>query len=402
MTDTARTLNCPACGAALEPPSGASTMKCGYCGTPVIIPPDLRTAPPANSGNTPPMQFDFGQLMAKAIRMGEVVRLAKAGDRTAAIKLYQENSGVSSEQAEKVVDSLISGKAVEMDAETRAAAMSQIAEIREAAQEARSTAAPTRRTRRSSCSGFLAFVIVVAAVILVIMKSPGPANTYLNNLISQFNPSSFSKQSLLFGQQGSGAGMFDDPRSIAVAPDGTIFVADYSDGRLQSFDPTGNFISLISIGGKNYISSLSADRNGKLYAVYGGEIWIYDAQTGRSQGDLAYSQPHYFESMVIGADGNLYAVSNGENILRFNSDGKLTLSIPAAISSVSGNSELDTRIAVDGLGNIYALGTFNYAVFEYSSEGKYLNRFGAQGDGSGKFTAPEAIAVDGYNRNLCQ
>jgi len=65
---------------------------------------------------------------------------------------------------------------------------------------------------------------------------------------------------------------------------------------------------------------------------------------------------------------------------------------------VTENSELDTRVAIDGLGNIFALGTFNTAVFKFSPEGKYLNRFGGDGDQPGQFRAPEAIAVDGQGR----
>jgi sugar lactone lactonase YvrE len=55
-------------------------------------------------------------------------------------------------------------------------------------------------------------------------------------------------------------------------------------------------------------------------------------------------------------------------------------------------------VAVDGLGNIYALGSFNNAVFKFSPEGKYLTRFGSDGDQPGQFRAPSAIAVDGKGR----
>jgi outer membrane protein assembly factor BamB len=72
--------------------------------------------------------------------------------------------------------------------------------------------------------------------------------------------------------------------------------------------------------------------------------------------------------------------------------------IRAAISSASGDSELDTRVAVDGLGNIYALGTFNNAVFKFGPDGKFLTRFGSQGQQPGQFSAGDAIAVDGKGR----
>jgi outer membrane protein assembly factor BamB len=72
--------------------------------------------------------------------------------------------------------------------------------------------------------------------------------------------------------------------------------------------------------------------------------------------------------------------------------------IRAAISSVTDESELDTQVAIDGLGNIYALGSFNNAVFKFSPEGKFITRFGDAGDQPGQFRAPSTIAVDGKGR----
>ena len=76
----------------------------------------------------------------------------------------------------------------------------------------------------------------------------------------------------------------------------------------------------------------------------------------------------------------------------------MTRTIRAAISSASGESELDTKVAMDGLGNIYALGTFNDAVFKFGPDGKFLTRFGDAGEQPGQFRAASAIAVDGKGR----
>ena len=69
-----------------------------------------------------------------------------------------------------------------------------------------------------------------------------------------------------------------------------------------------------------------------------------------------------------------------------------------AISSASGDSELDMRVAMDGLGNIYALGTFNNGVFKFGPDGRFLTRFGSQGQQPGQISAADAIAVDGKGR----
>jgi sugar lactone lactonase YvrE len=52
------------------------------------------------------------------------------------------------------------------------------------------------------------------------------------------------------------------------------------------------------------------------------------------------------------------------------------------------------RVAADRSGNIYALGTSNNVVLKFTSEGRFVNRFGGAGDEPGQFTAPMALAVD--------
>jgi hypothetical protein len=82
--------------------------------------------------------------------------------------------------------------------------------------------------------------------------------------------------------------------------------------------------------------------------------------------------------------------------VRFDDGGLVVWTIQQAISGQSGDSELNIRVAIDGLGNVYALGTFNDAVFKFSSQGRFLTRFGSAGEEPGQFQAPSSIAVDGH------
>ena len=81
-------------------------------------------------------------------------------------------------------------------------------------------------------------------------------------------------------------------------------------------------------------------------------------------------------------------VRNTDDIVRFDSNGRVVRTIKAAISSVTDSSELDTRVALDGMGNIYALGRFNNAVFKFTPDGKYVNKFSGEGDQPGQLRAP--------------
>ena len=47
-----------------------------------------------------------------------------------------------------------------------------------------------------------------------------------------------------WGSEGAGAGQFDRPIDVAVAPDGNVYVADYFNERVQYFTPAGSFLGM--------------------------------------------------------------------------------------------------------------------------------------------------------------
>jgi sugar lactone lactonase YvrE len=213
-------------------------------------------------------------------------------------------------------------------------------------------------------------------------------------------PNSFANVLLEFGKEGIGPGMFNDARSIAVDGDGRIYVGEYTGGRIQVFDSTGKFISQWNFGDrKSLLRGLAADRKGTVYVVTRGSVDRYHGETGEKLGSLDYERSG-FDDVSAGAGGGLVTAwhSNRDDIVVFDSNGKVTLKIPAAISTASGDSELSMRVAVDGSGSIYALGTFNYAIFKFGRDGKFINRFSGSGDQPGQLRAPLSIAVDGYGR----
>jgi len=211
---------------------------------------------------------------------------------------------------------------------------------------------------------------------------------------------SFANELLEFGSEGIGPGMFTDARSIAVDSAGRIYVGEYTGGRIQVFDPEGKFQTQWSIGDrKTILRGLAADRNGTVYIAEGGRIYRYRGETGEKLGQLEYERSG-FDDVTVGADGGIVTAwqSNRDDIVVFDANGKLVRTIPEAISGASGDSELAMRVAVDGAGYIYALGRFNNGVFKFGRDGKFINRFGSDGDQAGQFRAPYSIAVDGYGR----
>ena len=165
------------------------------------------------------------------------------------------------------------------------------------------------------------------------------------------------KPLLSFGSEGIGPGMFKDARSIAVDGSGKIYVAEYLGGRIQAFDAAGKFLTQWTVDPKMPLRGMAADRKGTVYVVQRGRITRYEGETGKLLGELEYAGGNGFDDLTAAADGGFVGAwySNRDDIVRFNSAGEVTKTIRAAISSTSGDSELNTRVAIDGLGNIYAL-----------------------------------------------
>jgi streptogramin lyase len=225
-------------------------------------------------------------------------------------------------------------------------------------------------------------------------------------------PRGFAALAQTIGSEGIGPGLMTDARTIAVAPDGRVFVGEYSDGRIQVFDAGGRFLTMWSIGKNRYLKSMSIDREGTVYLVYGGQIHRFDAE-GKELGTLRYAGGPGFEHASVTADGGIVATWNGhykggllinpqsrDAIVRFDRKGKVVRTLKTAVSAQTENFETDVDIAEDGLGTIYALSSSSGSILKFNSSGKFLDSFGGRGDERGSFGRPDAIAVDGQGRIL--
>ncbi len=432
-----RAFKCPSCGAPLEPEIGTLTMKCPYCAGTVIIPESLRTPAP-RSGPTIGEVFDFGlsgvnlnQIVGNAMQLPQALSLAKQGRIDEAANIYSQITGMEHADAVESVKAMAAGHAVSLTPGTSGVTWGGFQSgvtISPSARSAPSTfssastsiefqpssisvrpapSSPTRSSGGRSCGLLLGIVGAVLALMAVLVGGAiflFARGTAGPSLVPAVMPAGFASQSLAFGTEGIGAGQFEDARSVGVDGNGNITVADYQDGRIQTFDSTGKFLNGFSIsenGQKVYITGMAVSRSGQIYLAHDQKIFIYD-QTGTQVGKIA-DDSHSYSDVTYGADGKLYAIANDETIVRFKPDYSIDLEIPNTFTNATNNSELDAHLAVDGLGNMFVVGSFNYLVLKFSPDGKFVNRFGGEAQDAanpqpGKFTTPRAIAVDGYGR----
>jgi sugar lactone lactonase YvrE len=195
--------------------------------------------------------------------------------------------------------------------------------------------------------------------------------------------------------------MMTDARSIAIDGQGNIYVGEYSGGRIQVFDSTGRFLrQWTTADPKMPLRGMTVDRKGTVYVAQRGIITRYDGETGESLGTLKYSEGDGFDDVMVAPDGGLICAwyRGRDDLVRFNAQGNLVRTIRAAVSTAADRSELNTRVAIDGRGDIYALGGFTNSVFKFSSDGRFINRFGSPGHQPGQISGASAIAVDGKGR----
>ncbi len=424
-----RAFKCPSCGAPLEPEVGTLTMKCSYCGGTVIIPESLRTPAP-KSGPTMGEIFDFGlkgidmnQIVGNAMHLPQVISLAQQGKIDEAADMYSQITGMEHADAVESVKAMAAGRAVSLTSgrggpswarpgvtispsAQRATSSAQVSPVEfKPASFTTGPSTPSAKTSGGGRScGLLLAIVAGVLVLIALLIGGGVAFFAANRSTSSPLPGGFASQKMKFGSEGIGAGMFEDARSIGVDGNGNITVADYQDGRIQTFDPAGKYVSGFSLstnGDKFYISGMAVSRGGQMYVVNDGKILVYDGH-GTQVGEIS-DDTHRYDDVTVGGDGKLYAIANDETIVRFKPDETIDLEIPDTFTNATKDSELEAHVAVDGLGNMYLIGEFNYLVLKFGPDGKYINRFGGEAQSStsdepGKFVAPRAIAVDGYGR----
>lgn len=177
---------------------------------------------------------------------------------------------------------------------------------------------------------------------------------------------------LAFGTTGNEPGQFQKPRGIAIAPDGSLYIADTSNHRIQHLAPDGTVLH-----------------------VWGSFADASKVEPPASGG--TFNEPW---GIAVGPDGNVYVADTwNHRIQRFTPDGKFinmwgyfgTAETPFALWGPRG-------IATDKNGNVYVSDTGNKRIVIYDAKGNYITQFGVTGFGPGQFDEPVGIAVsaDGF------
>jgi uncharacterized protein (TIGR03663 family) len=190
-----------------------------------------------------------------------------------------------------------------------------------------------------------------------------------------------------FGSQGSADGQFSGARGVAVAPDGSIYVADQGNHRIQKFDPTGRFVLKWGSKGSgdgqfDSPSGVAVDKTGNVWVT---DLWNHRVQEFDANGTFltkfgsfanaaGQSQPGRFfgpRYLAVGPDGSVYVSDTGnKRIQKFKSDGSFVAAWGTA-GNGAGQFEEPMGLTFDAQGNLYVADTWNRRIQKLTADGQF-------------------------------
>ena len=191
-----------------------------------------------------------------------------------------------------------------------------------------------------------------------------------SNLSAQVEPSSGPYSLLERVGPGSADGQFDGPRGLSVGPDGSIYVVDSNNARIERFDPDGNFVAAFGGSASGLQLTISSQGLGPTGIATGADGLIYVADTWGHRVVMLDPSGTVIRTWGTYAD-NLDSQTAEQN--------------PGGFFGPRG-------VAVTN-DEIYVVDTGNERVEVFGKDGSFKRAFGGNGSAPSQLIEPVGIAV---------
>lgn len=186
-----------------------------------------------------------------------------------------------------------------------------------------------------------------------------------------------------FAEGGVGTARFNYPRGVAVAPDGTVYVADSSNQRIRQITPAG------------VVSTLAGS-----------------STAGTNDGTGAAAQFNYPNGIALGADGTLYVADSGNNRIRKVTPAGVVTTLAGSASGYADGTGSAAQfnypmgVAVDSMGVVYVSDSSNHRIRAITPAGVVTTLAGSTSgfaDGAStaaRFNSPQGLTIDPLGTTL--
>jgi DNA-binding beta-propeller fold protein YncE len=217
-----------------------------------------------------------------------------------------------------------------------------------------------------------------------------PESTFLTTLASAENIAySIGSNS----GSGSDPGQFNYPTNVTLDNNGSIYVTDASNRRIQVFTSSGDYsYSIVTGHGSN---GLALDSKGNIYVNDEGNHRVrvftaagdYSYSIGTGSSGNAAGQFNNPSGIAVDSNDNIY-VSDALNsrIQVFTAQGNYSYSFNAGF--------ITSGITLDSSGNIYVSDDNNHCIQVFTAQGINTNTIGSAGSGAGQLDSPFGMDID--------
>jgi DNA-binding beta-propeller fold protein YncE len=205
---------------------------------------------------------------------------------------------------------------------------------------------------------------------------------------------------------------FNEPWGIAVGPDGSVYVTDTWNFRVQKFTASGKFIKMWSTYPSDGVDTsfygprgLAVDSKGQVYVTDTGNkrVVVFDSNgTYITQFGSAGMDPGLFDEPVgitVGKDGKVYVADTwNQRVQTFVPSPDGLDFVPDKQWDVYGwfGESLDNKpfIAVSDAGHVFITDPEGYRVMEFDPDGALIRAWGDLNNGLTGFGLASGIAID--------
>jgi DNA-binding beta-propeller fold protein YncE len=200
------------------------------------------------------------------------------------------------------------------------------------------------------------------------------------------------------------------PASVALAPNGDVYVSDRFRGTIDVYSPGGEYLGVFApaegsdapeaplglafdSAGNLYVTDLKPEEHRLLVYTPEGRLKLTFGREGAEPGQFAY--PY---GIAVDGEGRIYvADSNNGRVQRFDRDGRFTDMIGRAGPGAMG---IPRGIALDAAGRLFIVDLPHHTVkvWDVTVRPRSLYEFGGAGMGDGQLAYPSGLALDATGR----